>query len=157
VNEFLPPLRCALAQASPLLDLLGPQQRAAIATALGDAFCASATTDLSTPERHLPTPGQCGHSPQQRTAAGTAVPTTTDEGETVPQRVNPSLEWHTTAGTAAPTMDSGPPPVLSPVYGCQVALRFPLPPFGNGVADGEAALPGLFARTPLEWCVNIHI
>jgi len=38
---------------------------------------------LTTPKRHLPTPGQCGHSPQRHTAAGTAAPTTTDTGNTV--------------------------------------------------------------------------
>jgi len=32
--------------------------------------------DLCTPERHLPTPGQRGHSPQRHTAAGSAAPTT---------------------------------------------------------------------------------
>ena len=45
--------------------------------------------DMFTPERHLPTPGQRGHSPQRHTAAGTA-PTTTDTGNTVPQRANPT-------------------------------------------------------------------
>jgi len=38
---------------------------------------------LHTPERHLPTPGQHGHSPQRHTAAGTAAPTTADTGNTV--------------------------------------------------------------------------
>jgi len=42
------------------------------------------------PERHLPTLGQRGHSPQRHTAAGTAAPTTTDTGNTVPQRANPT-------------------------------------------------------------------
>jgi len=46
--------------------------------------------DTLTPERHLPTPGQCGHSPQQHNAAGTAAPTTTDTGNTIPQRANPT-------------------------------------------------------------------
>ena len=45
---------------------------------------------MFTPERHLPTPGQHGHSPQRHTAAGTAAPTTTDTGNTVPQRANPT-------------------------------------------------------------------
>jgi len=31
-----------------------------------------------------------GHSPQRHTAAGTAAPTTTDTGNTVPQRANPT-------------------------------------------------------------------
>jgi len=44
---------------------------------------------MYTPERHLPTPGQRGHSPQRHTAAGTAAPTTTDTGNTVQQRANP--------------------------------------------------------------------
>jgi len=43
--------------------------------------------DMFTSERHLLTPGQRRHSPQRHTAAGTAVPTTTDTGDTVPQRV----------------------------------------------------------------------
>ena len=46
---------------------------------------------MYTPERHLPTPGQHGDSPQRHTAAGTAAPTTADTGNTVPQRANPSL------------------------------------------------------------------
>jgi len=41
--------------------------------------------------RHFPTPGQQGHSPQRRTAAGTAAPTTADTGNKVPQRANPTL------------------------------------------------------------------
>jgi len=41
---------------------------------------------MFTPERHLPTPGQRRHSPQRHTAAGTAASTTTDTGNTVPQR-----------------------------------------------------------------------
>ena len=45
---------------------------------------------MFTPERHLPTPGQREHSPQRHTAAGTAAPTTTDTGNTVPQRANPT-------------------------------------------------------------------
>jgi len=43
---------------------------------------------MYTLERHLPTPGQRGHSPQRHTTAGTAAPTTTDTGNTVPQRAN---------------------------------------------------------------------
>ena len=39
--------------------------------------------DMFTSERHLPSPGQRGHSPQRHTAAGTAAPTTTDTGNTV--------------------------------------------------------------------------
>ena len=42
------------------------------------------------PERHLPTPGQHGHSPQRHTAASTTAPTTADTGNTVPQRANPT-------------------------------------------------------------------
>ena len=44
---------------------------------------------MFTPKRHLPTLEQRGHSPRRHTAAGTAAPTTTDTGNTVPQRVNP--------------------------------------------------------------------
>jgi len=44
------------------------------------------------PEKHLPTPGQHGHSPQRHTAAGTAAPTTADMGSTVPQRANTPLK-----------------------------------------------------------------
>ena len=43
-----------------------------------------------TPERCRPIPGQTGHSPQRHTAAGTAASTTTDTGNTVPQRANPT-------------------------------------------------------------------
>jgi len=46
--------------------------------------------DMYTSERHLPTPGQRGHSPERHTAAGTAASTTTDTGNTVPQRANPT-------------------------------------------------------------------
>ena len=35
--------------------------------------------------------------------------------------------------------------------GCQVALRFPLRPFGEGVLDGEAALPSLLPHAQTEW------
>ena len=41
---------------------------------------------LFIPERRLLTLGQQGDSPQRHTAAGTAAPTTTDTGNTVPQR-----------------------------------------------------------------------
>ena len=44
---------------------------------------------MFSPERHLPTPGQRGHSPQRHTVAGTATPTTADTGNIVPQRANP--------------------------------------------------------------------
>jgi len=46
--------------------------------------------DRYTPKRHLPTLGQREHSCQRHTAAGTAAPTTTDTGNTVPQRANPT-------------------------------------------------------------------
>ena len=46
--------------------------------------------DMFTPERQLPTPGQCGHIPQRHTPAGTAAPTIIDKGNTVPQRANPT-------------------------------------------------------------------
>jgi len=46
--------------------------------------------DKYTPERNFPTPGQREHSPQRHTAAGTAAPTTTDTGNTVPERANPT-------------------------------------------------------------------
>ena len=68
---------CCLAQAAPLLALLGPAQRAAIGEAVGEQV---------------------------------AVP-----------------------------------------CGCQVALRFPLRPFGEGVLDGEAALPSLLPHAQTEW------
>jgi len=51
---------------------------------------AATEDDMSTSERHLPTPRQCGHSPQRHTAVGTAAPTTTATGNTVLQRVNPT-------------------------------------------------------------------
>jgi len=51
---------------------------------------------MFTPERHLPTtPGQRGHSHQRHTAAGTAAPTTTDTGNRVPQRANPTQTAYT--------------------------------------------------------------
>lgn len=37
----------------------------------------------------------------------------------------------------------GAPQRLSAMFGVQVALRFPMPPFADGVADGDDALPGL--------------
>jgi len=49
---------------------------------------------MFTPERHPPHQHQDSagtwHIPQQNTAAGTAAPTTTDTGNTAPQRVNPT-------------------------------------------------------------------
>ena len=48
-------------------------------------------------------------------------------------------------GSAAPIR-------LCPMFGCQVALRFPLSPFSAGVTDGEAALPGLLRLSDgLDW------
>jgi len=44
---------------------------------------------MYTPKRHIPTPGQRGHSPQRHTAAGSAAPTTIDTGNAVPRRANP--------------------------------------------------------------------
>jgi len=50
---------------------------------------------MFTPERHLPQTGQRGHSPQRHTAAGTAAPTTTYMGNTVPhRRANPTQTAH---------------------------------------------------------------
>ena len=40
---------------------------------------------------------------------------------------------------------------LSSMFGVQVALRFPLAPFAEGVADGDAALPSLLERAGLDW------
>jgi len=40
---------------------------------------------------------------------------------------------------------------LSGPCGCQVALRFPLRPFGEGVLDGEAALPSLLPHAEAQW------
>ena len=39
---------------------------------------------------------------------------------------------------------------ISPQFGCQIALRFPLAPFGEGVLDGDAALPPLMAAAA-DW------
>jgi len=50
----------------------------------------SVDDDLYTPEKHLPTPGQRGHTPQRYTAAGIAAPATTDTGNIVPQVSYPS-------------------------------------------------------------------
>jgi len=44
---------------------------------------------LFTPKRHLPTPGQHGHSPQRHTAAGTAAPSTADMGNAVHLNMRP--------------------------------------------------------------------
>ena len=41
--------------------------------------------------------------------------------------------------------------LLSGRFGVQVALRFPLAPFGPGVVDGDAALPTLFDKAGLDW------
>ena len=40
---------------------------------------------------------------------------------------------------------------LSGRFGVQVALRFPLAPFGQGVADGDDALPAMLAAAGLDW------
>jgi len=45
-----------------------------------NAIYGNTNDDTYTPERHLPTPGQRGHSPQRHTTTGTAAPTTTDTG-----------------------------------------------------------------------------
>jgi len=44
---------------------------------------------MITPERHLPTPGQHGHSPQRHTAAGTAAPHHHRHGEHSPTARQP--------------------------------------------------------------------
>lgn len=41
-------------------------------------------------------------------------------------------------------------PILA-TFGCQLALRFPLRPFTEGVLDGEAALPLLLPHAQLQW------
>jgi len=46
---------------------------------------------ISIPPSDLPILGQRGHSFWRYTAAGTAAPTTTDTGNTVPQHANPTL------------------------------------------------------------------
>jgi len=61
--------------------------------------------DMFTLERHLSTPGQGRHSPRQRhTAAGTAAPATTDTGNPVSQRANPTQTAyaHPQRGAQAP-------------------------------------------------------
>ena len=58
------------------------------------------------------------------------------------------------AGDAGDAGDGGSaaPIRLCPMFGCQVALRFPLSPFSAGVTDGEAALPGLLRLSDgLDW------
>ena len=55
----------------------------------GRVFVCVTCSNMFTPERHLPTPGQRGHSPQRHTAAGTAAHPTTVTVNTVPQRANP--------------------------------------------------------------------
>lgn len=48
--------------------------------------------------------------------------------------------------------EAGRPPIISSTFGCQVALRFPLPPFAEGVVDGEAALDELMGhKGGLDW------
>ena len=44
---------------------------------------------------------------------------------------------------------------LSSLFGVQVALRFPLAPFADGVVDGDAALPGLLARS-IDWHTDVR-
>jgi len=44
---------------------------------------------MFTPERHLPTLGRHGHSPQRHTAASTAAPTTGRHGEHSPTARQP--------------------------------------------------------------------
>ena len=62
---------------------------------------------MYTPERHLLTPGQRGHSSQRHIAAGTVAPATTDTGNTVTQCANPhphcSPEPNATAASMIPT------------------------------------------------------
>ena len=41
------------------------------------------------------------------------------------------------------------PTTLSPFFGCQIALRFPLAPFSEGVADGDATFTRLLAKA--DW------
>ena len=45
----------------------------------------------------------------------------------------------------------GEPRALSGRFGVQVALRFPLAPFGPGVTDGDDALPAMLAAAGLDW------
>jgi len=71
-----------------------------------------------TPERHLPTPGQCGHSPHRHTAAGTAAPTTTDTGNTVPQRTNPTHTAYAHPQRGAQAFRARTPPP------CGILLRY---------------------------------
>ena len=50
----------------------------------------------------------------------------------------PCGPWETAPGEPAAKSRA-----LSPMFGCQVALRVPLAPFAAGVVDGVHALPGL--------------
>jgi len=57
--------------------------------------------DLLSPKGHISTPGQRGHSPERRTATGTASRTTTDKGNAVPQRACAGGNGPTAAENAA--------------------------------------------------------
>jgi len=72
--------------------------------------------DMFTPEKHLPAPGQRGHIPKRHTAAGTADPTTTDTGNTVPQRANPTQTAYARSRKRAQAQgqtERGPRPLLT--------------------------------------------
>jgi len=62
---------------------------------------------ITTDERHLPTLGPHGHSPQRHTAAGTADTTTTDTGNTVPLSASTPLKR----------------PMLTPKRGAQARIQ----------------------------------
>lgn len=55
------------------------------------------------------------------------------------------------AAVAATAAAVAPARTLSSMFGLQVALRFPMAPFADGVADGDAALPGLLGVTNVEY------
>ena len=95
---------CCLAQSAPLLDLMGVEERRAIARAL--------------------------------------------RGTCVGGGLNRGMKQGQCDGDGDGDGDG----TLSPHFGCQVALRFPLAPFAAGVADGAAALPALLQHAGgLDW------
>ena len=152
------PSRAALALA--LLCSLPPHPRSPASTRLlllGLAcplLPASEDQDdaMFTPERNLPTPGQCGPSPHH---AGTDAPTTTDTGNPIPRRANPTptaqmpaaqpeLSAQTATGQARATTAQErsaarrfPTPIPPPrrrgaLWGCTVAFsRYAAPVFAR--------------------------
>jgi hypothetical protein len=152
---------CALAQGSPLLDLLGEGERRVIERALRGGGEGVRDVGMREGDRE-------GDGGQEGRRKGESEADAQRQGANMGQLPLPVSDSHvspifggqvatssTLEGRISPI--SGSQPAISPIFGCQVALRFPMPPLPSGVADGEAALPGLFTRAPLEWCACLCI